>query len=267
MSKTPYMPLFIGDYLRKTRRLKAAEHGAYLLILMALWDEGGKIPLDQDELKAIARVGRNWPAVWSKIERYFILSDGMISHSKIDEVLAETERKRQLYVEKGRKGGRKSAKKRKEIKEAEQTELKPGSSNQTKGLDSPLQGESPNRTETENSDHAAAPVRPARESGGAAGACSEAKGSPAKPSESQIAWKALRHDLTRAGVISIRGARELGAAIHGFDDRVFFVEKPPFDDGYWAAIERAAERSGYGFEIRPREEEPPKLKAIDGGRS
>lgn len=132
-----YMPLYTGDYLKKTRRLNDAEHGAYLLILMALWDEGGSLPYDQDELKAIAKSGRNWPKIWAKIQGYFIISDGLILHQKVIDTLAETARKRQSYVARGQKGGRVKSKKSKENKGSDEAKLKPSSSNQAKGLVSP----------------------------------------------------------------------------------------------------------------------------------
>ena len=134
MSSTPYMPLYIGDYMRKTRRLDATAHGAYLLILMALWDEGGSIPFDEDELKAISCAGRNWSKVWGKIKGYFVFADGLIMHQKVIDTLAETAKKRQSYVERGRKGGRKSSKKDNENNDSDEAKLKQSRSNQTKGL-------------------------------------------------------------------------------------------------------------------------------------
>lgn len=144
----PYMPLYTGDYLRKTRRLTDREHGAYLLILMALWDEGGSLPFDLDELKQIARVPvktRNWETtVWPKIAPFFMIAEGRISHARVTETLAQVHDKRKSYAERGQKGGRANAKKHKNINGANQAVLKPSSSNQTKGLVSSLREEKPN---------------------------------------------------------------------------------------------------------------------------
>lgn len=144
----PYMPLYTGDYLRKTRRLNDREHGAYLLIMMALWDEGGSLPYDLEELKQIARVPsktRNWETtVWPKIAPFFTISEGRISQARVTETLAEVRDKRKSYAERGQKGGRANGKKRKQNNAAPQAELKPSSSNQTKGLVLSLQEREPN---------------------------------------------------------------------------------------------------------------------------
>lgn len=47
------MPLYVADYLRDTRRLTAAEHGAYLLLIMEYWTSGA-LPDDDRQLSRIA---------------------------------------------------------------------------------------------------------------------------------------------------------------------------------------------------------------------
>jgi uncharacterized protein YdaU (DUF1376 family) len=50
----PYMPFFVGDYLKETRRLTTEEHGAYVLLILEYWAKGGNLPDDDAQLARIA---------------------------------------------------------------------------------------------------------------------------------------------------------------------------------------------------------------------
>lgn len=52
---SPWMPLWIGDYLKDTSHLCAAEHGAYLLLIMHYW-QTGSLPTEDRHLAMIARM-------------------------------------------------------------------------------------------------------------------------------------------------------------------------------------------------------------------
>lgn len=69
--KRPWMPLYIEDYRGATARLNAAQHGAYLLLIMEYW-HAGNLPSDE---KQLARIACMSDAEWKKnrevISHYF----------------------------------------------------------------------------------------------------------------------------------------------------------------------------------------------------
>src|SRR3954466_9171857 len=55
MASMPMFPLWVADYLNDTRGLTQAEHGAYLLLLMAAWhSKDGSLPDDNAILARLA---------------------------------------------------------------------------------------------------------------------------------------------------------------------------------------------------------------------
>ena len=83
--KRPWMPLYIADYRAKTTRLSAAQHGAYLLLIMDYWTNGF-LPKDDASL---ARIASMTAAEWKRnrpiIAAFF---DSEWRHSRIDDELA-----------------------------------------------------------------------------------------------------------------------------------------------------------------------------------
>ena len=94
----PWMPLYIGDYLRDTRHLNAAEHGAYLLLIMQYWTSGS-LPDDDQRLARIAcMTEREWHAAKPIIAEFF---DEGWKHPRIEQEMRDTER----LSARGRAGG------------------------------------------------------------------------------------------------------------------------------------------------------------------
>lgn len=75
MTRLPYMPLYINDYLGDTDHLSAEEHGAYLLLLMAMWRHGGSVPNDDADLARITRTGKRWPKIKERLRPLLMLTD------------------------------------------------------------------------------------------------------------------------------------------------------------------------------------------------
>jgi uncharacterized protein YdaU (DUF1376 family) len=86
MSTRPWMPLYIADYRADTAHLSAAQHGAYLLLIMHYWTTGG-LPMDDAPL---ARIAGMTPAEWKKNRptiAAFFTADW--KHKRIDAELAK----------------------------------------------------------------------------------------------------------------------------------------------------------------------------------
>ena len=98
----PWMPFYVADYLRDTRRLTTAEHGAYLLLIMEYWTVGG-LPEDDSQLaRIVGMTAAEWRKVRPTIQSFF--HDGWC-HRRIDQELLKAEAKHLRRSEAGRRGG------------------------------------------------------------------------------------------------------------------------------------------------------------------
>jgi uncharacterized protein YdaU (DUF1376 family) len=78
------MPLFVADYLADTIHLSTMEHGAYLLLLMAMW-RVGPLPDDDAKLAKFARCsGRQWASVKGAIMPMMRAENGLVSHGRLE---------------------------------------------------------------------------------------------------------------------------------------------------------------------------------------
>lgn len=67
----PWMPWYIGDYLRDTGHLTTEQHGAYLLLLAHCWQHGS-IPTNQNERAAVTKTPvRRWKNISGPINKFF----------------------------------------------------------------------------------------------------------------------------------------------------------------------------------------------------
>jgi uncharacterized protein YdaU (DUF1376 family) len=114
MSDTPFMPLWVADFVGDTLELDAKEVGAYMLILMAMWGRDGTLPNDQKKLQRVARCGRDWPKVWAAIGHYFTVEGDTISQGRLTRELQKVAAKREVNAQSGARGGRAKALKEKE---------------------------------------------------------------------------------------------------------------------------------------------------------
>jgi uncharacterized protein YdaU (DUF1376 family) len=98
----PWMPFYIADYRADTAHLSAAEHGAYLLLIMHYWQKGG-LPNDDRQLARIACMAHGeWEEARPVVSSFF---GPEWSHARIDAELAKASEKHSKRVDAGRRGG------------------------------------------------------------------------------------------------------------------------------------------------------------------
>lgn len=84
-----WMPLYIGDYLRDTGDLSAAENGAYLLLLMHAWVRGGALPPDDERLRRLAKMDpKEWATSRDTVLGFFQRTGEELRHKRVDNELA-----------------------------------------------------------------------------------------------------------------------------------------------------------------------------------
>jgi uncharacterized protein YdaU (DUF1376 family) len=83
-----FMPFYVGDYLRDTLRLTRAEHGGYMLLLMAYWAEGKPLADDDRQLAAIVRAtAAEWRKLRVTLAAFFDIRDGAWHHKRVEHEL------------------------------------------------------------------------------------------------------------------------------------------------------------------------------------
>jgi len=88
MSNRAWMPLHLDDYLADTGHLSTIEHGAYFLLIMHYWRNGG-LPSDERMISRIARLTADqWAESRDMLAALF--RDGW-RHKRIDEELAKAD--------------------------------------------------------------------------------------------------------------------------------------------------------------------------------
>lgn len=87
-SNRAWMPLHIGDYLKDTGHLNAAEHGAYMLMIMHYWQHGA-LPADE---RLIARIAKLSPNDWAESRDVLAMLFGPgWTHKRIDAELSKAD--------------------------------------------------------------------------------------------------------------------------------------------------------------------------------
>lgn len=84
MAEFPALPLWTDAYLADTSHLTTIEHGAYLLLLIAMWRGGGTLPDDDRKLARFARLtAGQWKRIKPTIMEFFDRADGKITQGRL----------------------------------------------------------------------------------------------------------------------------------------------------------------------------------------
>lgn len=233
---SPYMPLFVGDYLKDTGELTNEEHGVYLKLLMFMWSQGGFLKNDPRILCRLTGVSyRRWAPIWANLERYFYVEGDTLRHTKVEKTLRKA---REISELRSRAAAKKHAKNSKQnnktgdaIADASDMQKHPI---QTKGLDSSLREENPNLPRSiQSSSPNASPPSP--EMGGGDAADGEHLAHLRRWLQNRV------HGLMTAHVLSARDVRDLKDGLRGGSEECLWLAgkyKPP--DHVAAALESIA---------------------------
>jgi len=84
MAEFPAFPLWTDAYLADTTELTTLEHGAYLLLLIAMWRAGGSLPDDDAKLARFTRLGpKQWASMRQSIGHFFKVENGRLTQGRL----------------------------------------------------------------------------------------------------------------------------------------------------------------------------------------
>lgn len=114
MSERPFMQLYVSDFVGDTLLLSTEHIGAYLLLLIALWNADGVLPADDVKLARVARMTvKKWKSVSAEILPFFTVENGQLTHNRLTKELHKSERQSELRAAAGSRGGNATALKNK----------------------------------------------------------------------------------------------------------------------------------------------------------
>ncbi|MDK1384842.1 DUF1376 domain-containing protein [Sinorhizobium sp. 8-89] len=106
MSERPFMQFYASDFIGDTLHLNTEKIGAYMLLLMAMWNAGGKLPREPSKLALIARMSlKKWRTIEADLLAFFEVGEHEISHNRLTKELQKSERKSTSRAAAGAKGG------------------------------------------------------------------------------------------------------------------------------------------------------------------
>ncbi|QND55929.1 YdaU family protein [Mesorhizobium huakuii] len=106
MSERPFMQLYVSDFVGDTLQLSTEQIGAYMLMLMAMWNAGGRLPDDDAKLARITRLSqKRWRAISADLLTFFEREAGEIGHKRLTKELHKAQVKSEARAAAGARGG------------------------------------------------------------------------------------------------------------------------------------------------------------------
>jgi uncharacterized protein YdaU (DUF1376 family) len=106
VSERPFMQLYVSDFIGDTLHLSTEQIGAYLMLLMAMWNAKGKLPDDDAKLARIVRLSvKKWRSISPELMAYFDHADGTVTHHRLTFELEKSERQSESRASAGSRGG------------------------------------------------------------------------------------------------------------------------------------------------------------------
>lgn len=88
MSQAPSMPMYWDVYLAETTHLTTEEHGAYMLLMAAIWRRNGSVPdNDRDNARILGLTPDTWHKVKARILPFLRIEEGNIRSTYADAVV------------------------------------------------------------------------------------------------------------------------------------------------------------------------------------
>jgi uncharacterized protein YdaU (DUF1376 family) len=99
--------MFWDAYLADTTHLSTEEHGAYLLLLAAMWRRNGWVPDDdRDNARILGLTVAKWKRIKDRLSPFLTFEDGHISQKNLLKIWKNTQEKIAKNRQNGAKGGR-----------------------------------------------------------------------------------------------------------------------------------------------------------------
>lgn len=151
-----YYERHLGDYARDTAHLSMVEHGAYTLLLDRYYATERGIPDAQVHRLARARTDDERAAVDAVLAEFFILTNGLWTHGRVEVEIDKAAGRISAARENGRKGGRP----RKEETQQKPSGFSPGYENETQHEPSEklTKLQTPDTNKSEREMHASTPA-------------------------------------------------------------------------------------------------------------